>query len=94
MDREDVDVLGDPRVEAVDAEGVRPESARELADEARVVALRSLVSGAARETDAPAFVPKKLCPVEETFSADTNEIAIYWNSPAVFAGAYFNSLEG
>ncbi len=32
--------------------------------------------------------------VEETFSADTNEIAIYWNSPAVFAGAFFNSLEG
>ena len=30
--------------------------------------------------------------VEETFSADTNEIAIYWNSPMIFAGAYFNSL--
>ena len=30
--------------------------------------------------------------VEETFSADTNEIAIYWNSPAVFVGAYFNRL--
>ena len=28
--------------------------------------------------------------VEETFSADTNEIAIYWNSPAIFVGAYFN----
>ena len=27
--------------------------------------------------------------VEETFSADTNEIAIYWNSPAIFVGAYF-----
>ena len=28
----------------------------------------------------------------ETPSADTNEIAIYWNSPAIFVGAYFNSL--
>ena len=25
-------------------------------------------------------------------SADTNEIAIYWNSPAIFVGAYFISL--
>ena len=25
-------------------------------------------------------------------SADTNEIAIYWNSPAIFVGAYFSSL--
>ncbi len=32
--------------------------------------------------------------VEETFSADTNEIAIYWNSPAIFVGAFFNSLKG
>ena len=30
--------------------------------------------------------------LDETFSADTNEIAIYWNSPAVFVGAYFNML--
>ena len=30
--------------------------------------------------------------LDETPSADTNEIAIYWNSPAVFVGAYFNSL--
>ena len=29
--------------------------------------------------------------LDETPSADTNEIAIYWNSPAVFVGAYFNS---
>ena len=29
--------------------------------------------------------------LDETPSADTNEIAIYWNSPAVFIGAYFNS---
>ena len=28
--------------------------------------------------------------LDETPSADTNEIAIYWNSPAVFTGAYFN----
>ncbi len=30
--------------------------------------------------------------LDETPSADTNEIAIYWNSPAIFVGAYFNSL--
>ena len=30
--------------------------------------------------------------LDETPSADTNEIAIYWNSPAVFVGAYFNML--
>ena len=30
--------------------------------------------------------------LDETDSADTNEIAIYWNSLAIFAGAYFNSL--
>ena len=29
--------------------------------------------------------------LDETPSADTNEIAIYWNSPAVFAGAYFST---
>ena len=28
--------------------------------------------------------------LDETPSADTNEIAIYWNSPAVFVGACFN----
>ena len=32
--------------------------------------------------------------LDETPSADTNEIAIYWNSPAVFVGAYFNALSG
>ena len=31
--------------------------------------------------------------LDETPSADTNEIAIYWNSPAVFVGAYFNRSE-
>ncbi len=30
--------------------------------------------------------------LDETPSADTNEIAIYWNSPAVFTAAYFNML--
>ena len=30
--------------------------------------------------------------LDETPSADTNEIAIYWNSPAVFVGAFFNML--
>ena len=29
---------------------------------------------------------------DETPSADTNEIAIYWNSPAVFVSAYFNTF--
>lgn len=29
---------------------------------------------------------------DETFSADTNEIAIYWNSPAIFTGAYFCTI--
>ena len=32
--------------------------------------------------------------LDETPSADTNEIAVYWNSPAVFVGAYFNMLSG
>ena len=30
--------------------------------------------------------------LDETPSADTNEIAIFWNSPAIFVGAYFNVL--
>ncbi len=30
--------------------------------------------------------------VDETFSADTNEIAVYWNSPAVFVAAFFTQL--
>ena len=30
--------------------------------------------------------------LDETPSADTNEIAVYWNSPAVFTAAYFNML--
>ncbi len=34
--------------------------------------------------------PPARCFVDETFSADTNEIAIYWNSPAVFVAARFN----
>ena len=30
--------------------------------------------------------------LDELPSADTNEIAIYWNSPAIFTGAFFSSL--
>ena len=37
-------------------------------------------------------VPPAKYYLDETPSADTNEIAIYWNSPAVFIGAYFNML--
>ena len=37
--------------------------------------------------------PPARCYLDETFSADTNEIAIYWNSPAAFVGAYLNQEE-
>ncbi len=30
--------------------------------------------------------------LDETPSADTNEVAIYWNSPVIFIAAFFNSL--
>ena len=46
-----------------------------------------------KEKLAPEIPPAKYY-TDETFSADTNEIAIYWNSPAIFTGAYFNSLSG
>ena len=47
--------------------GSRPTASAVIAD---IISLgRGIVSGTARDTDAPAFVPKKLCPVEETFSA-------------------------
>lgn len=36
--------------------------------------------------------PPAKCFVDETPSADTNEIAIYWNSPTVFVAAFFNKL--
>ena len=36
--------------------------------------------------------PAAKCFLDELPSADTNEIAIYWNSPAIFAGAFFSSL--
>ena len=36
-------------------------------------------------------MPPARCFLDETFSADTNEIAIYWNSPAVFVGAFLNT---
>ena len=44
-----------------------------------------------RERLAPDTPPAK-CFLDETPSADTNEIAIYWNSPAIFVGACFNSI--
>ena len=37
--------------------------------------------------------PPAKCFLDEMPSADTNEIAIYWNSPAIFVGAYLNSLK-
>ena len=35
-----------------------------------------------------ADTPPARCYLDETSSADTNEIAVYWNSPAVFTGAF------
>lgn len=46
---------------------------------------------ATREKLGDAVSPAKYY-LDETPSADTNEIAIYWNSPAVFVGAFFNML--
>jgi len=46
---------------------------------------------ATREILGPDTPPAK-CFLDETPSADTNEIAIYWNSPAVFVAACMNSL--
>ena len=37
-------------------------------------------------------IPPAKCYLDELPSADTNEIAIYWNSPAVFVGAFFSEL--
>ena len=39
-----------------------------------------------------ADIPPAKYYLDETSSADTNEIAIYWNTPAVFTFAFFNSL--
>ena len=39
-----------------------------------------------------ADIPPAKCYLDELPSADTNEIAIYWNSPAVFVGAFFSEL--
>ena len=36
-------------------------------------------------------VPPAKSFLDETPSADTNEIAVYWNSPAVFVGAFLNA---
>ena len=57
-----------------------------------------LISGGPNNCHCYPWTKEKLGPdippakyfLDETPSADTNEIAIYWNSPAVFAGAYFN----
>ena len=37
--------------------------------------------------------PPAKCFLDETPSADTNEIAVYWNSPAVFVGAFLCGLK-
>ena len=37
-------------------------------------------------------VPPAKSYLDELPSADTNEVAIYWNSPAIFVGAFFNSI--
>ena len=37
-------------------------------------------------------LPPAKCYLDELPSADTNEIAIYWNSPTIFVAACFNSL--
>ncbi len=37
-------------------------------------------------------VPAAKSFLDELPSADTNEIAIYWNSPAIFAGAFFSAV--
>ena len=56
----------------------------------------ALAEGPFRLTDAQGRVIRLLdgakCYLDETPSADTNEIAIYWNSPAVFTAAYFNMI--
>ncbi len=39
-------------------------------------------------------LPPAKCYLDEEPSADTNEVAVYWNSPAVFTAAFFNSITG
>jgi endoglucanase len=58
-----------------------------------------LISGGPNSINNYPWVKERLAGVapaksflDVTDSADTNEIAIYWNSPAVFVAAYFNSL--
>ena len=50
---------------------------------------RSFPYPSTRERLGPDTPPAK-CYLDETPSADTNEIAIYWNSPSVLVGAYFS----
>ena len=61
-----------------------------------------LISGGPNKTFCYPQTKEKLGPdtppakyfLDETPSADTNEIAIYWNSPTVFTGAFFNRPAG
>ena len=69
-----------------------PQVIRKGADKATVEAVFDLSdSPDTREKLGEQTPPAKYF-LDETPSADTNEIAIYWNSPAIFVGAYFNSL--
>jgi endoglucanase len=45
---------------------------------------------AAAEKEIPAETPPAKCFIDNTDSYSTNEIAIYWNSPAVFVASYFD----
>jgi endoglucanase len=40
----------------------------------------------------PAGIPSAKAYIDHTWTASANEIAIYWNSPAIFVASYFNSL--
>jgi endoglucanase len=39
----------------------------------------------------PGETPPAKCFIDHTWTASANEIAIYWNSPAIFVAAYFNT---
>jgi endoglucanase len=40
----------------------------------------------------PPDTPSAKFYIDHTWTASANEIAIYWNSPAIFVSAYFDSL--
>jgi endoglucanase len=44
----------------------------------------------AAENKIPAGTPSAKCYTDDGGSYSTNEIAIYWNSPAVLVAAYFD----